>query len=82
MQLYRVLWMYVAVHGLWKDHPGSKGRPQWPTEWHLAAILIAKGPTPLLVAGGEIDVFRVDAGLSFPHHSNLCAQLKPMSSPL
>ena len=61
VQLYRILWIYIAVHGFASTQQ-KNGRPRWPSEWRQAAILIAQGPTPLLVAGGEMDVHQVEAG--------------------
>lgn len=61
-QLYRLLWIYVAVHELARDTPSKTHKRQWPREWREAAIRIAQGPTPLLVAGGELDTEQVEAG--------------------
>ena len=62
MQLYRMLWIYVAVHELARDTPSKTHKRQWPQLWRQAAVRIAQGPTPLLVAGGEMDVDQVEAG--------------------
>ena len=62
MQAYRMLWIYVAVHELARDTPSKTHKRQWPQLWRLAAVRIAQGPTPLLVAGGEMDVDQVEAG--------------------
>ena len=65
MQLYRLLWIYVAVHGFASSETKSS---KWPASWRTAAILIAQGPTPLLVAGGEMDVEQVEAGPRQPQY--------------
>lgn len=63
MQLYRLLWIYVAVHELGGTGPGKSSKQHWTgDEWHEAAVAIAQGPTPLLVAGGELDIDQIEAG--------------------
>lgn len=69
LQLYRTLWMYVALYDLARTHPGKIGRTAWPVTWRQAAMNIAHDLTPLLVAGGEMDIEQVEAG-AFPADRN------------
>ena len=64
LQLYRMLWIYIAIHDLGRAS-SSKGssKPGNPA-YRIAAIKIAQELTPLLVAGGELDIEQVEAGKS------------------
>lgn len=61
VQLYRVVWIYIAIHDLANSSPSKGGKP-WKPAYRRAAIKIAQELTPLLVAGGELDIDQVDAG--------------------
>lgn len=62
LQLYRILWIYIAVYDLAKPNLGRSSKAAWPRAWRQAAITIANTLTPLLVAGGEMDIEQVEAG--------------------
>lgn len=64
MQLYRLLWIYIAIHDLGRGNVGKGASKPWNPAYRTAAIKIAQELTPLLIAGGELDIEQVDAGKS------------------
>ena len=65
MQLYRMLWIYIAIHDLGRANPSKGALKPWNPAYRSAAIKIAQELTPLLVAGGELDIDQVEAGKFF-----------------
>ncbi len=67
MQLYRMLWIYIAVHDLGRANAARGTSKAWNPAYRKAAIRIAQELTPLLVAGGELDIEQVEAGKITSH---------------
>ena len=67
MQLYRMLWIYIAVHDLGRASAARGTSKAWNPAYRKAAIRIAQELTPLLVAGGELDIEQVEAGKIISH---------------
>ena len=64
LQLYRVLWLYVACHDMTGlQDLGSLSR-DWPIQWKKACITIAQSLTPAIIAGGGVQPGQVEAGLT------------------
>lgn len=74
-----MLWIYIAAHGFASSQRGSS-KQQWPGSWRNAAIMIAQGPTPLLVAGGEMDVDQIEAGQELQTRFLWCQVLQMCST--
>ena len=64
MQLYRLVWLYSAVHGFAAVRSPAKHTGPWPEAWHLALGRIAAATPPLLPRGPpEATSARIDAEL-------------------
>ena len=60
-----MLWIYIAIHDLGRASTSKGSSKSWNPAHRAAAIKIAQELTPLLVAGGELDIEQVEAGKPF-----------------
>ncbi len=63
LQLYRLLWLYVALHDLAGIQVADPCASAWPLEWRNACVTIAQHLTPEVVVGGLVSAGQVEAGM-------------------